>query len=294
MAAVIYIHGCDTNASAESITRWLSFPVPCFLVMAAFLAQWSQFGKKQAYVESLGKRVKRLVVPYLGWSLVYVVVRWAKSKAIGETFDADLIGIIFWGDAAHQLYFVPLLVYLFAVWLIPLQLGRISLWWVSAICLVGFVAANLIEAPLNASLPDDRYFIAKSLVWFPLGIMIAIATQCLESIRWGLFVILGGASIGSTMVVEWETYWITISLIVLALARSIPAPSWLAYLAKISFGVYLGHVLIIESLQFAVLRVGLPLESLAITLLVIFSSAVLSVALCALLDRSKHTSWLVQ
>lgn len=294
MAAVIYVHGCDTNPTAESATRMLSFPVPCFLLMSAFLAQWTIIDKRRSYVELMRNKLTRLAAPFLAWSVVYLVVRLLKSFATGQTIDSDLMGCIFWGDAAHQLYFIPLLIYFFAFWIPPMRLAPNHNALLALICVVGIAVALFVEKPLNESLPANRYFIAKNLVWFPVGMLLALVMRRLGEWRRLLFWPSVVAFAVLMVTRQWNVYAITISLFLIACSvQSPPNKIWTA-LSAISFGIYLVHVLFIESFQFAIPRIGLPLESLPVTLTVIIASALASVILCLLLDRSPKTRWSVR
>ncbi|MEO1617964.1 MAG: acyltransferase [Planctomycetota bacterium] len=294
MLAVIYVHGCDTNDSVESLSKWLSFPVPCFLLMAAFLAQMSERGSSRNYLESLMRRVRRLIPPFLAWSAIYLIVRKLKATATGESFDWNWAGSLFWGDAAHQLYFVPLLIYSFVLWLLPMQWSRTRPGWTLGLCAVAGLAAIASENVINSSLPPNRYFIAKSLVWFPIGILAALIVFRFEQIR---RVALGPAFAGVialSLMGFRNVYVLSIGLFVIGCCWTTPAPKWVQRLSALSFGIYLGHVLIIETMQFGLARIGLSLQSAAVTLGVIGGAAALSVLLALTLDHFSKTKWLVR
>ena len=162
------------------------------------------------------------------------------------------------------------------------------------ICVAAIVAALYFEKTLNDMFPANRYFIAKNLVWFPIGMLLAIAIRQMDQWRHHFFWPAGISVVLLLVTRQWNVYALTISLFLLACSvKTPPQKSW-TYLSEISFGIYLAHVLFIETFQFVIPKIGLSVASLAITIGVIVASSVASVILCTLLDRSPRTRWSVR
>ena len=291
--AVIYIHGCDTNDLARRGMKWLGFAVPCFFMMSAFLTQQSVLSRDASYADWIRRKFKRLAPAFFAWSSVYFAIRSAKAIATGQSMDSGLIGCLFWGDASHQLYFVPMLFYSFVIWTPVMILARRYQMPVAALLVIATAGFVIAEQPLNEMLPSHRWFIGKNLVWFPIGMLAALATQRLgESRR----VLLWPAAVAVVAMVATDfvnVYAISLGAFVLSLSIQRKTPHWIETLAVYSFGVYLAHVLFIESMQFVAPRIGLRTDSLGVTLGITLISAVLSYLVCFLLGSNRSTRWSV-
>lgn len=105
---VVIIHLAPSTKVAEEFTRLFSlFAVPFFLVISLFF-----FINRVGILPSpgfLSLRLDRLLVPYVVWSVIYTLMRVLKYRLGGETLPINVVGIIFFGGAAVQLYFLPLL-----------------------------------------------------------------------------------------------------------------------------------------------------------------------------------------
>lgn len=291
--AVVYIHGCDTSDVARKGMKWLGFAVPCFFLMSAFLTQTAILKKGKNYGVLLVNKLRRLAPPFTAWSTLYLCVRFLKSRATDQAFETSLFGAAFWGDASHQLYFVPLLFYFFVIWIPIMLIARSQPFIAIACCVLGVIAAFWYGDPIQSLLPEKRWFIGDNLIWFPLGIVSALLVdryrKWVPMLRWPAMI--GGAIVcysGFTNVVA-------VSLIVFFLALSVThQPSrWIELLATYAFGVYLVHVLLIEAMQFLAPKLGIDVSRLSITLLITLFAAIGSYLLCALLGRSSRTRWSV-
>ena len=292
MLAVVYIHGCDTNDVARRGMRWLGFAVPCFFMISAFLTQHAIFERATSYRRVIGRRFERLAKPYFAWTAVYLVVRSAKAALAGESLDSGLLGAIFWGDAAHQLYFVPMLFYLFVGWTGVMLLARRRQLLAAVLCFIAIAAALVFEPVIDEILPADRWFVGKNLIWFPIGILAALLVKRFDHRRsiavWpAVIALLLALTTGPNL------YCFALAVLALGIVISRRPPRWVNFLSKYSFGVYLVHVLLIEAMQFASPRIGLELSSLPVTLGVIAVAAVGSYAICGLLGRYPATKWSV-
>ncbi len=117
MYAVVILHS-DEGISAtpqawDLITNFAGFAVPFFLATAFYLAINKLYLIGSDY--KFKNRLPRLVIPYLCWSVLYLVYKVAKYSITNE-FDQiikvfqDRLSIIFLGGAAFHLYFLPLLI----------------------------------------------------------------------------------------------------------------------------------------------------------------------------------------
>ena len=116
--AVILVHSGDTtwgvpvDETATTFRLAFYFAVPFFLAAAFFfMVKKSGVGLSRRFWFS---RVKRLAVPYLIWSGLYIVLRSSHAyfgagvEAVRAYLD-DPLALLLFGGASYHLYFLPLL-----------------------------------------------------------------------------------------------------------------------------------------------------------------------------------------
>ncbi|NJO99154.1 MAG: hypothetical protein HC764_26800 [Pleurocapsa sp. CRU_1_2] len=96
------------------------------------------------------KKIQRIVVPYLLWSLLYVVTKLAIAFLAKETAQipqilADPVAIVFLGGASYHLYFIPLLIAGTTLLYLANYLNQVkysifllSFWLQSVFCFISF------------------------------------------------------------------------------------------------------------------------------------------------------------
>jgi peptidoglycan/LPS O-acetylase OafA/YrhL len=112
---VVLIHGLgelprDENALLIS-KFFVAFCVPYFLATSFYFSSYLLLVKTN--ISYLKTRVKRILVPYLAWSLIYLLARFAGfligNKESFYRLISDPVNMIFFGASAVHLYFLPLL-----------------------------------------------------------------------------------------------------------------------------------------------------------------------------------------
>ncbi len=116
--AVILVHSGDESWGLPISNRAIQFRHLFYFAVPFFLAASFYFGvKKMPLVLDRNfwqKKFQRIVMPYLLWSIFYVVsktvVFWATNNTEQlQVFLSDPVAIIFFGAASYHLYFIPLL-----------------------------------------------------------------------------------------------------------------------------------------------------------------------------------------
>jgi Acyltransferase family len=116
--AVILVHSGDENWGVP-VDPWavifrlsFYFAVPFFLAASFyFMVRKPNIGFSPDFWKS---RLERIVMPYLIWSMIYLVVRLVfflksnQSDRLGQLIQ-DPLSIVFFGGASFHLYFLPLL-----------------------------------------------------------------------------------------------------------------------------------------------------------------------------------------
>ncbi|MGD1919993.1 MAG: acyltransferase family protein [Pleurocapsa sp.] len=117
-----------------------AFAVPFFLATSFYLTVSKS--KKQKLNFQL--RLKRLLIPYFVWTLIYLVYKFSKYIVNGEfsrlnELWQDPFKIIFCGGAAFHLYFLPLLIFGILIIKIMEVTGIKKLWTFSNVTVALFV-----------------------------------------------------------------------------------------------------------------------------------------------------------
>lgn len=117
--AVILVHSGDETWGVPISDRAIQFRHLFYFAVPFFLAASFYFSTKRTPLKInrafWQKKIQRIVVPYLLWSLLYVVVKLAIAFLTQETAQisqllADPVAIVFLGGASYHLYFIPLLI----------------------------------------------------------------------------------------------------------------------------------------------------------------------------------------
>jgi hypothetical protein len=115
---VVFIHGISgipRSLSSSLLSHsFSSFCVPLFLTLSFYLTLKSLAKKSVSNKQFLIDRLKRIGLPFLSWSLVYISLRFVKSTFISPGDDSFTKTIsdpiaLFFGSAGVQLYFLPML-----------------------------------------------------------------------------------------------------------------------------------------------------------------------------------------
>lgn len=116
--AVIFIHTTTKTLQVSmhdlEIIPWtlflnqiFRFAVPLFFMISGFVLELN-FHLHESYLTYLKKRINRIFIPYVFWSLIYYFFVYTKHA---ENFFQALLS----GDASYQLYFIPALLIFYLI-----------------------------------------------------------------------------------------------------------------------------------------------------------------------------------
>ena len=101
------------------------FSVPIFFFISAFGLFFNlNLSENFSYKSFMKRRFKTVLIPYLVWSLFYIVLYSVMNQTLYLFNPLNLIGIIFFGLACYQLYFMVLLIWFYA--LMPLWIFMVA------------------------------------------------------------------------------------------------------------------------------------------------------------------------
>lgn len=290
---VVSIHSLASLPAEASTVYWntmfLGFVVPYFLATAFYF----DFGRlqRQGTLSFLRSRFDRLLIPYLVWSALFVALRCGLYAATSRPdATADITGrpfeILFLGKAAAPLYFIPLLFMgeLLAVLLVAEFGDRLRDWrLVSLLAALSLILACLDPLRYDPALKDPALSSAAKvsltlffyLVWCCPFVALALVFRLepvgarIRSIPWPLAVLLAVSLLALDSLNVLHTidgYWgpvgrepfLAFGALTLGIAVSdlVPQSRWLDSLAACSFGIFLMHPFVIETLELVLARSG--------------------------------------
>ena len=291
LAAVIGIHSFDTQVvlSLHLSDKFLVFAVPCFFMIAFFLGMREAVKESFLTVSYLKSRFFQLGPLFLGWSFFYALVRVFKNNTWASLNPIEFLKIIFLGDAAEHLYFVPLLFY-FTLLILALRrfFGRARM---PAALSVLFFLSLFLDARLGRWFKADfvsdtflvyvfyylRYALFGALFYFVWARGVSAGLGEARWIRRWSFLILLPLLVMIYINTSWQLWIRTLFYILFFVGclfgrwRRSAAVEWLS---RHSYGLYLSHHLFVESAQAAEVHLGLNLASTGLTLFNFFFAAV--------------------
>jgi surface polysaccharide O-acyltransferase-like enzyme len=121
--AVIAIHATsryvEINSAAYLLNQIVRFAVPLFIVLSGFLLYYSGMNRPQAAgFGFLKKRLDKVLIPYILWTLIYMLygIRNSLGNALTSSFLSKLAANLLYGKAAPQLYFIIIILQMYLLY----------------------------------------------------------------------------------------------------------------------------------------------------------------------------------
>ena len=246
--------------------------VPLFAAMAGFLFAHSVGGE---ILPTLTKKVKRILVPYLIWAVIYWVANGVILDGLVKHEAITVPGIRSWllGGTACHLWFLPCLFVTFAVfaiggWVINRvervdRVGGVRMIAVDGVILTLAAMSQLIQDPTSATFAGyARLYFGRLVFYFAVGHLLAlipVVKPVVASYVGGILIMLGLANVVFQWVegLVWNPLLLVIGLIMAAgCFRNRSVPKWVDRMAVTSMGIYLVHVLFTSGANFALQKIG--------------------------------------
>lgn len=285
--AVVMIHVCPTGEIQVFLRPFINFGVATFLFLSGYLTNVSKINTKQFYK----KRILRVLIPYIIWTILYTTVGFFGSGGID--IKKYFINLLTTG-AAPTLYYI--FVYIQFVLLTPL-LGKLlhkEWWWlgllvsplaliiryywlfsgvtpnkyISAIwgvCCLGWFLFYYLGLYFGNMAKDKKYNIAKLVSVY----LVAIAIQILEGYGWYK---LGETNCGTQLKLSallTNSIFVLIAYYYISNKNIKGKNKFLIIIGDYSFGIYLAHIMIIMVLNKLWFWVNIPFIIQAIIVLTI-------------------------
>lgn len=260
--AVVFIHNTPGGKWSVVSRPFLNFSVGMFLFLSGMLSSAQKWNPQ--------KRIRKVIIPYILWTLIYVVLYNIKTlQAVPQVFLTALVK----GDAAAMMYYV--FVYCEFTLLIPMidKLARSKYKYVGFIImpaeiilmrlgpmLIGYQIGGVLKAIMHVSCMGWftyfylGYLLGNNLLQprmkernliFALGG--GIVLQVLEGL---LYLSFGNANCGTQLKLSAV---LTGAVVILLAYRFIESDKkvdikWIEILGNYSFGIYFSHIAVMWAL----------------------------------------------
>jgi peptidoglycan/LPS O-acetylase OafA/YrhL len=271
----IAVHN-NTTEEAGFLRDLCNFAVPFFLILSFFFAVRAEMTSTLPWRAWLRKRADRLLVPFVFWSLVYLILHIAKLAAHRQFDDvikliSEPAELILTGGTSVALYFIPLLFTgLVLIRLLSNLLKQISIPALAIAFGAGIVFQHLFimyvpDAALQGWImaPLDLCFglFLGALRCLPLIFAAAILARILSAPGGRNAVPLIAAGILVVTIMDLTTLPLSLSepalavgalLVAWGLSGVLPTSPLASTVGLFSFGIYLVHQFFLEIIQIAI------------------------------------------
>lgn len=303
---VVFVHLGPNEPNAEWLGRsFTALSVPFFVITALYffvcrvLSALNQPGPLFPRLQ-----LDRLWVPYLAWTLIYLGMRVAKHHLQGLSFTADWLRLLAYGGSAVQLYFLAFLL-LCQAWALSFILISTRRHWLLALTTVG---AAFVYDYLGAT---QEYFefghASQHSLFYVAAAFLLVAVQRSTHLR--VLNFYAGCVIAIAVVVISALDALPAPLIpfvsplagyaatssILGLPAITLHSTRLLYILTTTYGIYLMHHALIESLEVLADKTGLGLVpySLGEKLLIVPAVCVVCIGIIYSLRHSRRLRYLL-
>lgn len=309
-AGVVFVHAVQSPAF-DNWGNLFRFAVPFYLFASMYYQALSlKRNPKRTLGQQIAARFRRLYVPFLAWSLIYLVARDIKRVTVLHVAPLALRPELLWKGPEYHLWFLPFLL-LWSIILAVAQRGLVrrgrSWRWVAITAAVGAgVVFAFVHMPASWSEAFDNPTYTYVQWW-----------RALPAVCWGMafaWIMALGATVytvspmvglaGIALAVGWllQQVWYGnepgprgmtgLGCMVAALAPwHGAAVSAMARLGRYGYGVYLCHVLAVEFIHVFTARIHLA-PSAWLDVANFAMSFAVSLAMVATFARSRRLAWL--
>ena len=306
---IIFLHTCESPALSK-LGAAGTFGVPFYLLASLYFQARSFARKPQMPLHHyLLRRIKRLYLPMLAWTFIYLLARDIKHHFYTHLEPVRWSVSLLWTGSAHHLWFLPMLMIVtVAAAILNRACARRPGIRNAVIIGSAIVGTYLAICPrpdwLNYAFDNEGYFfwecwralpsvfLGLSIAWWlALGRSGALFTPAVGFAG----ILVTCAMVGDQVLHGYSRLERTMSgmgwLMVALTAWSAPWVPALARLGRHAYGIYLVHVMLIESIQAIAHHAGYG-SSVALDLFTMTSTFVLSTAIAISISRIPHLRWL--
>jgi hypothetical protein len=297
---VILLHLAPNTASAERLMSIFQlFAVPYFYTISLYF-----FVEKLACMPTFqfsALKLDRLYIPYLCWTIVYVLMRLVKARIASAPFNLDLASIFLFGGAAVHLYFIPMLLFFQSLLIFVffvLKPRKIPFWpVVISLASIAYLYYGIIVQrwSLGTILPQASLYIISGYLLYVMrssefGLVVRRTIGFLF-LPFLLTIALAPDTVKPLAPLSHPIAGLFLSAFALSISEQIHS-RFILIVASASYGIYLSHFAFIEVIEFLADRMGFVLAPYSVlgNLLVGSVVASFSVLFVVIVRKSKFLS----
>jgi len=305
--AIVYVHAVRSPA-LDASRDLVRFAVPFYLFASFYFQSLSLRSKTdQTLWQYIVKRTKRLYLPFLAWSGIYMIARDIRRITLLHLGLVRLEPGLLWKGIEYQLWFLPYLlagsILLAVIHWTMLRRDRRWRWPLIVVAVAAGFAIACTHLPPQWDVAAEGAYVQNYRALPALCWAMAFAWFMTMGPRvYEVSIPVGFAGIALTIVCSIQQAIHGVELIPRALTGlgtmlAALAPwrsSWIPSLARIgrcSFGIYLCHVLVAETVRDVISRTHLP-DGPGRDILIFLPTLAGSLALTLALARSRRLAWL--
>lgn len=267
------------------------FHVPCLFFISGVLF-YNSIGNTS--VKTIAKKTKRIILPYLSFSLLYVPLRFFASEMANSSFDLPLWQIIIGNSPNGGVWFLYALFIYYLISMLFVRDGNIEFF-----CLAAFV---MYYVGRQGFLGGEWNNIISNFVWFVCGLLICkykrVGCGWILSIQSNIELLLRITLliISFYLIEAWKINLRVVCAvlgisIVMYISIKIVKSSFFSELGTHSMEIYLLHGPILIVMRSIAVRIGMPISVIWFVLFVVGLFG--SYALGKLLSRVKYLGLLL-
>lgn len=192
--SVIMIHVTgrfDTGQTSHIVNQTMRYAVPLFIIMSGFLLYYSDTEKKETSVlKPLYKRVKKVLIPYVLWTLIYDIYNYRHNLSMILQGNSHTLKFIckqlIYGTGSYHMYFVVIIIQMYVLYpllKIWMERSKNTVLVISFIMTLGFqTAIYLKELGFNALLQSNIPYYEIFPVWIFYFVFGIYCASCFD--RW--------------------------------------------------------------------------------------------------------------
>ena len=304
-------------AVLRALASGLNYPI--FIIASFFLLAHTLESRSPGYLATVEDRLRRLMPPFLFWTLIYIFYRFLKASAFGytEAYRRELshgdswLRYLLLGNAQYHLHFLPFLMGLVLCFPLFRPARRNPAWGLMLIptlalwpLLDAWVYQHIASPEIRVyvlRLTKTAAFLGYGLFAFALygmwrngrmtawhrpllaGSLITAIACLVVLVNSGRTVAAAGTWLPNTPAVHMAYYLAPASIFALLfIFRSFPWPRWIGLLGGMSFSVYLVHPMFLDLLEILERGDGIaPVWTVAVNFTVVTLLAISAVLLLA-------------
>ena len=304
--AIVWLHTMQSPAMLPS-TAVGRFAVPFFTATAVFLL-WESLAKggRRTLSEYTRNRFVRLYVPFLAWTVIYLLFKFGKSVLTPNQPNVFPGVMLLVSGGFYHLWYLP---FIFVVSVVVFVAGRkiignpMAEWRLCVIATMLGTALAIAPTPASLNAAGDwlgYWWSALPSVFWSLAFAIIFRYSQSDRSMKSSYALLGLAVTAAATAWTWHVgrslfaeNLAGLSFLIFALGPWQGAVvRTLASFGPLAYGIYLSHLLFIKTCE-AVASVPQWPESAALDIATFAIAAVGSTALTWVLTRNRLTHWLV-